>query len=393
MQMGRHEEAMAEVESLAKKYPNDMGYQVVYANALVVADRKDEALTVLTRILKEEPQNARAQSALRNYYYSVGDTIAADSLTQQILLNPTASTEDKIFQLRGMIAESEQNHGGDSTKILAIMNRMMLQQEVDADIAELRAAYMDLKKMPRDTIMRAFEKVLDIAPDRASARLHLVQMAWEDEDNERIINLCQTARQYNPEEMAFYYYQGMAYYRQNDVDNALEAFRNGTNVIDEDSSPAIVSDFYAIMGDLMFLKNREKEAFEAYDSCLQWKPDNIGCLNNYAYYLSLKDDRLDEAEQMSYKTIKADPKNPTYLDTYAWILFMQQRYAEARIYIDQALQNDSSANAVITEHAGDIYFMSGDIEEAMELWKQAFDEDPQNKILARKIKRKKYIRQ
>ena len=147
------------------------------------------------------------------------------------------------------------------------------------------------------------------------------------------------------------------------------------------------------MGDLLFLKQREREAYAAYDSCLQWKPDNISCLNNYAYYLSLNGTRLDEAEQMSYKTIKAEPRNSTYLDTYAWILFMQQRYAEARIYIDQALQNDSTIGAVLKEHAGDIYIMGGDTEGALKMWQEALAQDPQNKLLIRKIKRKKYIKQ
>jgi Tfp pilus assembly protein PilF len=123
-----------------------------------------------------------------------------------------------------------------------------------------------------------------------------------------------------------------------------------------------------------------------------WKDDNIGCLNNYAYYLSLKNERLDEAEQMSYRTVKAEPENATYLDTYAWILFMQGRYAEARIYIDQALQNDSLPSAVINEHAGDIYALCGDTDNALAMWKKALDDDPENKLLRRKINRKKYIR-
>ena len=75
----------------------------------------------------------------------------------------------------------------------------------------------------------------------------------------------------------------------------MEAFRNGINVINEQSSPAIVSDFYSVMGDLLFQKDRVAEAYAAYDSCLQWKPDNIGCLNNYAYYLSIKGGDLEKA--------------------------------------------------------------------------------------------------
>ena len=148
-----------------------------------------------------------------------------------------------------------------------------------------------------------------------------------------------------------------------------------------------------MVDDLLFQKDREQEAYAAYDSCLQWKPDNIGCLNNYAYYLSLKGDNLERAEEMSFKTIKAEPRNATYLDTYAWILFMQKRYAEARVYIDQALQNDSAPGSVVIEHAGDIYMMAGDPEGAVNLWQQALGLDPGNKLLMKKIKRKKYIKQ
>ena len=79
----------------------------------------------------------------------------------------------------------------------------------------------------------------------------------------------------------------------------------------------------------------------------------MGCLNNYAYYLSERGERLTKAEEMSFKTIKAEPKNSTYLDTYAWILYMEERYAEAQIYIEQAIQNmdETQDNSVILEHA------------------------------------------
>ena len=71
---------------------------------------------------------------------------------------------------------------------------------------------------------------------------------------------------------------------------------------------------------------------------------------------------------------------------------MQQRYSEAKIYIDQALQNDSDSSAVITEHAGDIYIQNRESERAVELWQQALKKDPNNKVLIRKIKNKKYLK-
>ena len=260
---------------------------------------------------------------------------------------------------------------------------------------------MNMKKMPTDSIRPVLERVLEIAPDNASARLQLVSFAWQAEDKERVIALCQDARQYNPDEMAFYYYQGIAYYQKQDLDQALNAFQNGISVINEQSNPEIVSDFYAVMGDIMHQRGRYQEAFAAYDSCLQWKDDNLGCLNNYAYYLSERGEQLEKAEQMSFRTIKAEPKNATYLDTYAWILFMQRRYSEARIYIDQTLQCDSDSSAVLLEHAGDIYYHVGDREKAVALWEQALErasdssevKDDRKQVLIRKIKLKKYLKE
>lgn len=388
---GDKKAAIAEMQELARQYPNDLNYKGMYADMLLRNDEEQQALKLYNEILAEEPDNTRAQVSLRSYYLVQGEIEKADSLTEVILLNKNTTNEQRIYLMRQMVADSERTDG-DSTQILNMFHKMLAVPQKNADIATLCAAYMDLKKMPRDSVRAMLQTVLSIAPDNAAARLQLVSFAWDRKDHQEVITLCQDARQYNPEEMAFYYYQGMAYYQEEDKDKALEAFQNGIGVINQESNPAIVSDFYAVMGDLLHQKGLARKAFEAYDSCLQWKDDNIMCLNNYAYYLSELDEQLDKAEQMSYKTIKAEPKNATYLDTYAWILFMQGRYAEAKIYIDQALQNDSDSNAVITEHAGDIYIQNKEPERAVELWNEALLLDPENKILIRKIKQRKYIR-
>lgn len=389
--MGNKEAAIAEMEDLAKRYPNDLNYKGMYADMLLRNDEEARALELYNEILAEEPENTRTQVSLLGYFKMQGEAELADSMAERILMNRNTTTEQRIYLMRQMVSDSERTDG-DSTRILCLFHKMLAQPQQNADIATLCAAYMDLKQMPRDSVKAMLETVLRIAPDNAAARLQLVGYAWDRKDHDEVIALCQEARQYNPEEMAFYYYQGMAYYQKEDQDNALSAFQNGIGVITPESNPDIVSDFYAVMGDLLHQKGLAREAFEAYDSCLQWKDDNIMCLNNYAYYLSELDEQLDRAEQMSYKTIKAEPKNATYLDTYAWILFMQKRYAEAKVYIDQALQNNADTSAVIIEHAGDIYFQNKDIGRAVELWQQAQDVDPLNKLLARKIKQKKYIK-
>ena len=400
-QLGDKKAAIAEMKHLADQYPNDQNYRGLYANALFVNGQKKKALEIYDDILRIEPDNRNALMALLAYEKDEGDPDKADALTEKVLLSKNITSQDRILLMRQEIGQSEQE-GGDSTRVLYLFRKMLDQPQMDADIAILCATYMNLKQMPNDTISGVLEQVLRVAPDNAAARLQLVSYAWQANDMNRIISLCQDARQYNPDEMAFYYYQGIAYYREGQLDQALNAFHNGIGVITQQSDPDIVSDFYAVMGDILHQKGNDKEAFAAYDSCLVWKDDNYGCLNNYAYYLSEKGIQLDKAEQMSYRVIKAEPKNATYLDTYAWILFKQGRYTEAKIYIDQTLQCDSDTSAVLLEHAGDIYYFAGEKERAVDFWQQALARaaevvpepgqpvEDRQQILTRKIKLKKY---
>ncbi len=397
---GDKKAAIKEMKLLADQYPNDNNYRCLYANTLYLNGQQKKALALYDKILKAEPDNRNVQMAMLAHYNQQHDSVNVASMIERLLDNRNATTEDRISIMRQVVAESEAS-GGDSTRVLQLFRRIMDGPRGDADVALLWATYMNLKKMPSDSISTVLERVLRLTPDNASARLQLVSYAWQAQNRDRVIELCREARQYNPDEMAFYYYQGIACYQKGDLDDALNAFQNGIGVITQESDPAIVSDFYAVMGDILHQKGMEQEAYAAYDSCLQWKDDNMGCLNNYAYYLSVNGEQLDKAEQMSYRTIKAEPKNATYLDTYAWILFMQQRYSEAKIYIDQTLACDSDTSAVLLEHAGDIYYHVGNIDEAVAYWQQALEKaggsteltGERLQVLTRKIKLRKYLKE
>ena len=399
-QKGDKKAAISEMKQLADQYPNDLNYRCLYGNTLYLNGQQKKALAIYNDILKKDPDSRSAQMAMLSHYNEINDSVQAHVWLERLLMNKNATTQDRVVLFRQLIGESERS-GGDSTLVLSLFHRVLDTPLADADLAIFCATYMNLKKMPSDSISPVLEHALALEPTNAAARLQLVGYAWEAGNRDRVIALCQDARQYNPDEMAFYYYQGIAYYQKDQLDEALNAFQNGIGVITAQSDPSIVSDFYAVMGDILHQKGQTREAFVAYDSCLVWKDDNIGCLNNYAYYLSELGEQLDKAEQMSYRTIKAEPKNATYLDTYAWILFMQQRYSEAKIYIDQTLQCDQDTSAVLLEHAGDIYFHVGDTEQALAYWQQALErssaksevKDDRKQILIRKIKLKKYLKE
>jgi len=388
-QQGKKDKAFAELKALIDKHPNDLNYQVMFGNWLLQNDKADEAVKIYRHVLKEEPDNTLAQMSMLDYYRAKDMTAEADILLMQLLKGKKTPESEKQALMRQYVMTSVKANV-DSTRILAVFDEV-LQTAPTSSMLIMKAAYMDLAQMEKDTINTVLLQALALEPDNVSARMQLIQNIWGKQDYPRVIALSQTGQEYNPDEMLFYYFEGFAHFLQDDHEQALEVFRKGTAQINDESNPEIVSDFYAMMGDILHEKGQSEEAFAAYDSCLQWKPDNIGALNNYAYYLSLQNRDLKRAEQMSLKTIQAEPTNSTYLDTYAWILFMEERYDEAKEYIDQALANDAEVSAVIVEHAGDIYAAYGDIPKAMEYWLKAKERGSDSTTLDRKIKEKRYI--
>jgi Tfp pilus assembly protein PilF len=160
----------------------------------------------------------------------------------------------------------------------------------------------------------------------------------------------------------------------------------------EFQSPMIESDFYGQIGDIHHVLKNNDAAFENYEKALKLNPQNLPVLNNYSYYLSLERKNLDKAEQMSGITIKAEPTNPTYLDTYGWILFEQGAYTVAKIYIEKAIEyGKDDHSAEVLEHYGDVLAVTGETEKAVEQWKRAKELGSDSKTLNKKIRKKEYI--
>lgn len=395
-------QAFHEIESLSREYPYDMRYKTILGDVYMENGEPDEAYRTYSQILQEVPGYAPALLSMANYYQKTGNDSLYRRQLDVVLLNEHVETTAKLDILRQFIAKSMAEQS-DSTEIIRLFDRVLERPQPNADVAMLYSQYLLSKQMEKQSVP-VLEKVLQIDPENKPARLQLLSFAIRDNRLEDVIKIAAPATEYHPETLEFYYYLGLAYYLKEDAANALAVFQKGVRQIQPSSDKAVASDFYAILGDVYHSVGQSAEAYAAYDSSLVYNPDNIATLNNYAYYLSVERTRLDKAEEMSYRTVKAEPDNATYLDTYAWILFEKGRYTEARIYIDQAMRNGGEASQVVVEHCGDIYYHVGDVEKAVGYWRQAEGIQPNKeageaprpeaevKRLKQKVKWKKYIK-
>lgn len=392
-QQGDKKNAYRILHALTNDHPNEPSYKVMLGNWLMQHDRKSEAYNWFKSALEDDKQNEFALNSLYDYYRSMGDDIKARQLRDNILFSPQTDIKTKLSMLQQAIRENEQEQGGDSTAVLALFDKIMLTTPRNAELSNLKAMYMRVKKMPQDSINAAYAHTLSFEPDNLSARLTLAQNKWEEKKWNEVVDLCDKGIQYTPEELTYYYFMALAYIQQDENQKAYEACKRGLNEIDlnkaDEPERNMASDMYGIIGDMSYTNQNYDEAFSAYEKAITIYPDNIQVLNNYAYYLSQQNTQLDHAAEMSLRTLKEEPTNATYLDTYAWILFLQKRYDEAKAYVDLTLQNSKNPDKVLLEHAGDIYLMAGDKEKAISYWQQAIEAGGNKASLERKIKTRK----
>ena len=390
LQMKDDKKAFQEIESLVQEYPMDMRYQVILGDVYLQNGKKQEAYDVYQKVLAAEPDNPMAIFSMASYYKQTGQEELYQQQLDTLLLNKKVTPDTKVGVMRQMIVENEQADK-DSTQIIALFDRIMKQEQDDTQIPMLYAQYLLSKNMEAESVP-VLEQVVDLDPTNKAARMMLIGAAVKKEDYKQIIKVCEPGIEATPDALEFYYYLAVAYNQAEKPDSVISICKRALEHTTADSKKEIVSDFYSILGDMYHTQKQMKEAYAAYDSALVYNPSNIGALNNYAYYLSVERRDLDKAEEMSYKTVKAEPNNATYLDTYAWILFEKGNYAEARIYIDNAMKSEGGDKSdVIVEHCGDIYYMTGDVDGALTYWKKALEMGSESKTLKQKIEKKKYI--
>lgn len=388
--MGNKEGAFSEIESLMAEYPENMYYRVLLAGVYIDHDRFSDAERLLRQVLAEDPDNAHAKITMTQYYRQQGDTLSYRAAVDSVLMSDNVEDEVKVKMMVQVIGEKN-----DSTYVLHLFDRVMQQPQRSAKMGHLCVQYMLAHHQSEASVRPVLLNMLEVEPDHVQARLQLLAFAARRGDLQEMVDICMMAIDYTPEVLDFYYYGALALYSTERYDAALEVYQKAVNQITEASNTEMVADIFAAMGDLYHKLGNPDEAYHCYDSALVYMPSNVLVLNNYAYYLSEEGRELEKAEQMSLRAIKAEPDNATYLDTYAWILYKQRRYAEAWEYIEKALSNESQPSDVLYEHAGDIQYQLGNVERALDYWNQALDIQREveavDERLRKKVKLKKIV--
>lgn len=402
--------ALNEARDLVASNPTNPTYLIIKGNLHKILGQKDSTLLNYLEAERLNPQNGAVKISLAGYYIEEGDSVAYDQKIYEALMTEDYDLEDKLAIL-GTYLKTLLEDKGDLVRGNTLFNQLMQQYPHEPQVLDLAARFSGATG-DFDKAVQNISYAVDLEPDNEIYWTQLIRYNLAANHPEESIKAYKRAiKHIEPiEDMTMAY--GSALIEMKDFDGAEKAFRG---LIDKFNPELPLSDsitdnsyrqklnyesllrlstYYNMLGDMYYMAGNTVKAFRAYDNSLYFFPSNNLTLNNYAYFLSETGGDLDKALEMSKKAINGDPENPTYLDTYAWILFKRKEFKEALdtqlLALEKANQYGEE-NAEYYHHLGDIYFMNHEPELALENWKKALALDKDNALLKKKVEYKTFF--
>jgi len=387
------QKGVAEIDKLINKYPTESRYKVLRGDIFMQQKMPAKAFEIYQNVLKDDPQNAYLYVSLSEYYKSVNKPDKAMESIVSALKCEQLDVDTKVTVLGQYVEKLVQ----DSTKLgetESLFKLLVERYPLEEKVHGYYAVFLQYQKRNAEAISE-LETMININPKNDQTWIRLIQMYSLTKDFNQILILTNRAIENLPKLPVWYFYKGIAQFQLADYKNALVSYQKGLPLIAPEQA-ALKSDFYAQMADIYYKLEQKDSAFVNYERSLAVNPKNNMVMNNYAYYLSLEKTQLKKAERMSAKTVELEPKNSTYLDTYAWILYQEANYSLAKFYIERAVENLTKEEepGIILEHYGDILWMSGPENEskAMETWQKSYDAGNKTEALKLKITNKGWKR-
>ncbi|UJP67056.1 tetratricopeptide repeat protein [Mongoliitalea daihaiensis] len=379
--------AVEEGKKLINSSPGNAQNVISLVEILFNNGRSQEAIDLIEDNLKAYPNQAELQMAAYALYRERGDVATAEDFIKTAFSNPDLDPAIKAKAFAEILQEMKTER---RERLLDTLEKSMLElNSNDADVNTVvgdRAFFAGNKEQA----LALYRTSLQINPANAQVLQGVITNLFEStQDFETIETYTIIAVDEFPERPEFWFFDGTAKLAQKKGEAAVESLEKAIE-INRGRNKQLDLLAMASLGDALHQAGKKEEAFKMYDKVLTEKPDDEHVLNNYAYFLSLSKQNLEKAKKMSEGLVKRFPKNATYLDTHAWVLFQLKEYEDARSFMERALASEENPSGIMFEHYGDILYHLGKRNEAMTYWKKAEGGDDISEFLNKKIRDQKY---
>ena len=385
LKMGKVDLAAAELEKLIAAEPNNLDYYSMLVEMWQVNNQPEKAMQVIRRMQAIDPESPNVFLALAEQYRTEGKQSESFAQLKKAFASPQLSSELKVRILTSYfpLVESSAEMMEQAMELSSILSethpREAVPQTVRADLLALNKQYAEAREKYRAGL------AIDKRNLQAWQQLLLIESELRDFTAMRLE--AEEALGLFPDQSVLYLFAGIAMIQTKEYETAASRLLSGSKLVVDNDQQLI--EFYSSLGEVYDKLGRYEDCDKYYQKALNIDKDNEFVLNNWSYYLSLRKDQLELAAKMSLRSNELSPDNPSFQDTYAWILYVQGKYNDARTWLEKAMASGGAQNGTILEHYGDVLFRLGQVDEAVGYWRKAKEKGDHSDNLEKKIADKK----
>ncbi len=411
----QHEEAIATLDSAELKAGRHSYLTSLKRQILISTNQVGRAVAETQAEVNENPYSAESRVALAELYAS----ISIDSLAQREYGAAMKIDSSRLETLLSYGNYLEQR--GQESEYLAILRLVMSSNDVDLNhkislvneiignsklyrreylkVGDLiRVLLLQNPKNPQlidmqtrhlislgmiDEALKYMKSHLDDEPANLEHYRTVVGIERHLQRPDSVEHYLLLASERFPDESSLRFERAYTLTTQQRYDEAIECYKaemKGATDSLKSSVMGTIGDLYyqmsiesRVQGDEKSANKQIKSSYKYYDKALRLDRDNSMVMNNYAYFLSENGGDLNRAHDMSKRSTEIEVSNPTYLDTYAWILYRMGEFKEAKVVMRQAISFDTSQNGEIALHYGEILSVLGEDTMANFYWDKAIE--------------------
>lgn len=387
LELGKVNEALAEGEKLLAANPDDERYVMGFAETLAKKGQLKKAVEALEKFSASHPEAGTIKILLAGFYRESNQELKARGILEEAFDDPSIDISSKILVLGTYNVEMSQNRAKNivdsqlESFVLGLFDQLKKNYPDEPNVHIVGGdLYLTLKR--KEDSEREYMTAIQKGSASFEAWQNLLSLESESNKFDSLIFYSEQGLEIFPNQAMLYYFNGYGHMRKGHFREATSSLEQAKKL--SAGNPALVNDINSMLGDAYNGTKEYTKSDKAYDDALAYNANNDYVLNNYSYYLALRKENLEKAERMSAQTVKNQPANASFLDTYAWVLYMREKYKEAKKTMERAL-TQPDVTSTHFEHYGDILFQLGDVEGAVKQWEKARSLTTQHDIIDKKI--------
>lgn len=378
--LGRAKEAIDVLEPYMESNPRDaIGAYMLIA---LYADEKmyDKALPLLQEAQKFNPDNLYLANLAVGIYSLLDDHSA---LCKEVLRVATleGSNPIAIQELLDMARKNSPNLTQLLPTLIDLDKQLVgLYPEVDQLALTLANDYF----LRSDTLEgeQVLRQLVNQGTELPSPYYYFIEKLANAEDIEGLRLLTNKGLKSLPKEGAFHFYKALVDINSGDTLAYNKQIETAVAVVPEEDR--LYGQLALMRGEIALNEDKWEEAVPYFEKAVEKGVPMA--YNNYAYFLTLygTPDDLNKAEELSRQAVQFDSESPSYLDTYAWVLYLKKAYPLARIYMERAIKFGSADGAEVDplyyHHYADILIALKEYDKAIEALEKAIALTPKEEV-------------